>query len=60
MRHLNYGHLMYFWRTAREGGVARAAEVLHVIEIFRHGARAPFLNEREGHLFDLPWAVGEA
>lgn len=30
MRHLNYGHLMYFWRTAREGGVARAAEVLHV------------------------------
>ena len=30
MRHLNYGHLLYFWTVAREGGVARASEVLHV------------------------------
>lgn len=30
MRHLNYGHLQYFWVVAREGSVARAAEVLHV------------------------------
>lgn len=30
MRHLNYGHLLYFWTVAREGSVARASEVLHV------------------------------
>ncbi len=30
MRHLNYSHLLYFWTVAREGGVARAAEVLHL------------------------------
>lgn len=29
-RHLNYNHLLYFWTTAREGGIARAAESLHV------------------------------
>jgi LysR family transcriptional activator of nhaA len=27
---LNYHHLLYFWTVAREGGVARAAETLHV------------------------------
>lgn len=30
MRHLNYSHLLYFWTIAREGGVTRAAEVLHL------------------------------
>jgi LysR family transcriptional activator of nhaA len=30
MRHLNYHHLLYFWTTAREGSVARAAQVLHL------------------------------
>lgn len=30
MRHLNYNHLLYFWTVAREGGVARAAEALHL------------------------------
>jgi len=30
VRHLNYGHLQYFWTVAREGSVARAAEVLHL------------------------------
>lgn len=30
MRHLNYTHLLYFWTVAREGSVARAAEVLHL------------------------------
>lgn len=30
MRHLNYGHLLYFWTVAREGGVGRASAVLHV------------------------------
>jgi len=30
MRHFNYGHLQYFWTVAREGSIARAAQVLHV------------------------------
>jgi len=30
MRHLNYGHLLYFWTVARVGSVARASEVLHL------------------------------
>ncbi len=30
MRHLNYGHLLYFWTVAREGSVARASEILHI------------------------------
>ena len=30
MRHLNYSHLQYFWTVAREGSVARAAEVLNL------------------------------
>jgi LysR family transcriptional activator of nhaA len=30
MRHLNYGHLLYFWVVAREGTIAQAARVLHV------------------------------
>ena len=30
MRHLNYGHLQYFWAVTREGGVGRAAQALHV------------------------------
>lgn len=30
MRHLNYSHLQYFWTVAREGSIAKAAEVLHL------------------------------
>ena len=30
MAALNYKHLRYFWAVARAGGVARAAERLHV------------------------------
>ncbi|MFT7221152.1 MAG: LysR family transcriptional activator of nhaA [Candidatus Azotimanducaceae bacterium] len=30
MRHLNYTHLLYFWNVAREGSVAKAAEVLNL------------------------------
>lgn len=30
MRGSNYNHLHYFWTVAREGGVARAAEALHL------------------------------
>ena len=30
MEHLNYHHLRVFWTAAREGGVTRASEKLHV------------------------------
>jgi LysR family transcriptional activator of nhaA len=30
LRHLNYNHLQYFWVVAREGSIARAAELLHL------------------------------
>jgi len=30
MRGINYNHLYYFWMVAKEGGVARAAQVLHL------------------------------
>lgn len=30
MRGTSYNHLYYFWTVAREGGVARAAQVLHL------------------------------
>jgi len=30
MRHLNYNHLLYFHTVAREGSIAKAAEVLHL------------------------------
>ncbi len=30
MRHLNYSHLLYFWTVAREGSIAKAAQVLHL------------------------------
>ena len=30
MRHLNYSHLQYFWTVAREGSVAKAADVLNL------------------------------
>ncbi len=29
---LNYHHLLYFWTVAKEGGVTRAAEVLHLAQ----------------------------
>jgi LysR family transcriptional activator of nhaA len=32
MTWLNYHHLLYFYTVAREGGVARAAEVLHLTQ----------------------------
>lgn len=30
MRGLNYNHLYYFWTVAKEGGIARASEILHL------------------------------
>lgn len=30
MRHLNYGHLQYFYTVAKHGSIARASEILHL------------------------------
>ena len=32
MEWLNYHHLLYFWTVAKEGGVSKAAEVLHLAQ----------------------------
>jgi len=32
MEWLNYHHLLYFWTVAREGGVSKASEVLHLAQ----------------------------
>lgn len=32
MQRLNYQHLFYFWSVAKEGGVSRASEVLHLAQ----------------------------
>jgi LysR family transcriptional activator of nhaA len=48
MRHVNYTHLLYFWNVAREGSIARAAEILHL---------AP--QTISGQLKSLEHSVGE-
>jgi LysR family transcriptional regulator, transcriptional activator of nhaA len=45
---LNYHHLRYFWTTATEGSLARAAEVLHVSQ--------PSISEQ---IHELEHALGE-
>ena len=49
MRHVNYTHLLYFWTVAKEGSIARAAEILHL---------AP--QTISGQLKSLEESVGEA
>ncbi|MBL6690502.1 MAG: transcriptional activator NhaR [Pseudomonadales bacterium] len=48
MRHLNYTHLLYFWTVAREGSVARAAEVLNLTPQTISG-QIKLLEETIGH-----------
>lgn len=48
MNWLNYHHLLYFWTTAREGSIARAAERLHITQ--------PTLSKQLGQ---LETAVGQ-
>ena len=55
MRHLNYNHLQYFWTVAREGSIARAAEVLHLTPQTISG-QLKLLEESIGH--DLFERVG--
>lgn len=52
MQHLNYSHLRYFWTIAREGSIARAAEILHVTPQTISG-QLKLMEESLGHrLFD--------
>lgn len=48
MEWLNYHHLLYFWTVAREGGVARAAQRLHLTH--------PTIS---GQIRELETALGE-
>ena len=48
MEWLNYHHLLYFWVTAREGGISRAAAKLHVSH--------PTIS---GQIHELEQALGE-
>lgn len=48
MRHLNYTHLLYFWTVAREGSVARAADVLSLTPQTISG-QIKLLEETIGH-----------
>lgn len=52
MRHLNYNHLLYFWTTVREGGIARAAEVLHVTPQTISGQVKLLEQQLQGALFE--------
>jgi LysR family transcriptional activator of nhaA len=52
MRHLNYNHLLYFWTTVREGGIARAAEVLHITPQTISGQIKLLEQQLQGALFE--------
>jgi LysR family transcriptional activator of nhaA len=52
MRHLNYNHLLYFWTTVREGGIARAAEVLHITPQTISGQIKLLEQQMQGALFE--------
>lgn len=51
MRTLNYNHLYYFWTVAREGTIARAAEVLHLTPQTISGQLGEFEVRLEARLF---------
>jgi LysR family transcriptional regulator, transcriptional activator of nhaA len=52
MRHLNYNHLLYFWTTVREGGIARAAEALHITPQTISGQIKLLERQLQGALFE--------
>jgi LysR family transcriptional activator of nhaA len=52
VRHLNYSHLLYFWTTVREGGIARAAEVLHITPQTISGQIKLLEQQLQGALFE--------
>jgi LysR family transcriptional activator of nhaA len=52
MKHPNYNHLLYFWMVVREGGVARAAEALHITPQTISGQIKLLEGELNGRLLD--------
>ena len=52
MRHLNYNHLLYFWTVVREGGIARAAEALHITPQTISGQIKLLEDQLKGTLFE--------
>ncbi|MCK6372007.1 MAG: transcriptional activator NhaR [Gammaproteobacteria bacterium] len=52
MRHPNYNHLLYFWATVREGGIARAAEALHITPQTISGQIKLLEGEMQGPLLE--------
>ncbi len=52
MRHPNYNHLLYFWTVVREGGIVRAAEVLHITPQTISGQIKLLEQQFEGTLFE--------
>jgi LysR family transcriptional activator of nhaA len=52
MRHLNYNHLLYFWTTVREGGIARAADALHITPQTISGQIKLLEQQLQGALFE--------
>lgn len=51
MRTLNYNHLYYFWTVAREGTIARAAEMLHLMPQTISGQLSEFESRLDTKLF---------
>jgi len=51
MRTLNYNHLYYFWTVAREGTIARAAEILHLTPQTISGQLGEFEMRLDARLF---------
>ncbi len=51
MRTLNYNHLYYFWTVAKEGTIARAAEVLHLTPQTISGQLGEFEARLDARLF---------
>lgn len=52
MRHPNYNHLLYFWAVVHEGGIAQAAEALHVTPQTISGQLRLLAEEFGGQLFE--------
>ena len=58
MRHPNYHHLLYFWAVVREGGIAAAAETLHVTPQTISGQIKRFVHIRLGRRGHQGLSVG--
>lgn len=52
MKWLNYHHLLYFWTVAKEGGISRAAESLHLAQPTLSNQIRKLENSLESKLFE--------